>query len=109
MTDAYRRLAADPRARASFDELLDAVRRRAPRLLAAPIDDGRHPGVEALVQLARAADRHIRPATAWGGSPSSWHRAVHDLALHLVGAYPVPVFLGSAWYAVGEPFDEAQR
>jgi PcfJ-like protein len=109
MTDAYRRLAADPPARASFTELLDAVRRLAPQLLAAPIEDGRHPGIEALVQLARAADRHIRPASAWGGSRSSWRRAVHDLALHLVGVYAVPVFLGSAWYAVGGPFDEAQR
>src|SRR5215212_148742 len=87
ISDAFARLGAEARPRASFIALLDAARRRGRRLLAAPLIDGRHPGVEALLQLARAADAHLRPAAGWNGSAASWRRAVHELASHLLGAY----------------------
>ncbi len=106
---AFARLTADPRARAVFVELLDVARRRARRLFEAPFDGPRHPAVDALVQLARASDCHIRPPSSWDGSVASWRPVVHDLARHLVGVYRVPAVLGGAWYAVDEVTAEAQR
>jgi hypothetical protein len=51
---AYARLAANVLATATFHELLQCVRRRAPRLLGAPAVNG-HPGVEALVSICRGS------------------------------------------------------
>jgi hypothetical protein len=106
---AFARLGAEPRTRDVFGELLDVARRRGPRLFDAPCADGHHPGVDALVRLAAAADLHRRHASTWEGSGGSWHRTVHDLALHLVGRYPIPAFLGGAWTAVDARAGEAQR
>jgi hypothetical protein len=106
---AFARLQGDPPARAAFGALLDVVRRRARRLFEAPVVDARHAGVEALVQLALVADRHIRPPSAWSGSTASWRPAVLALARHLVGVYPVPAFLGAAWYAGDRESGDAQR
>lgn len=109
ISGAFARLAAQPRTRSVFGELLDVARRRGRRLLDAPCADGRHPGVEALVRLAGAADRHRRRSFTWAGSAASWHRTVHDLAQHLVGRYPVPAFLGGAWSADDDRAGDAQR
>ena len=106
---AFARLDADPRARAVFVELLDVARRRARRLFDAPLGGTRHPAVDALVQLAKASDHHIRAPSAWPGSVASWRPAVHDLARHLVGVYRVPALLGAAWYAADEATADAQR
>jgi hypothetical protein len=106
---AFARLELDPRARAIFVELLGLARRRARRIFEAPVDGARHPGVDALVHLAGAADHHIRRPSAWTGSAASWRPAVHALAGHLVGAYPVPAFLGNAWHTADERSADAQR
>lgn len=106
---AYARLAADVAAAAGFDELLQCARKRAPRLLEAPVLDGRHPGVEALVNLSRFGKAHIRSATDWTGTISSWRLAVSSLAHHLVCKYEVPMFLTSSWYATEDAAEDKKR
>jgi hypothetical protein len=105
---AYARLAGEP-AREVFDQLLQATRARAPRILEAPVRAAGHAGVEALVQLARIAPSFRCSAEDWGGSGASWQGGVHTLAQHLLCAHPVPAFLGAAWYATDDPFADAKR
>jgi hypothetical protein len=50
---ACNRLASDPPSFAMFQELLICARTRAPRLFEAPVNNGRHLGVDALLHLAR--------------------------------------------------------
>ena len=99
ISQAYARLATDPRACATLTELLHRVRTRSVRLLAAPVIAGRHPGVEALFNLSRFATAHVRPVADWSGSEACWQGAVSSLAQHLVGRHVVPRFLAAAWYA----------
>ena len=106
---AFVRLAADESARACFAELLACVRVRAPRLLEAPVVDGRHHGIEALVNLAGFRDAHIRTIATWSGSDQSWRAVVNSLAQHLITKYRVPVFLAAAWYATDDVFGERKR
>jgi hypothetical protein len=89
--------------------LLYYVRNRAARLLEAPVLDGHHPGVEALVNLSRFGSAHIRPATDWMGTTSSWRLAVSSLAHHLVCKYNVPVFLASSWYSTEDATADDKR
>jgi hypothetical protein len=105
---AYRRLACDARALARFEALLSRVRAFAPRQLEAPVRNDRHPGVEALVRLARATGATVRTAASWPGSALSWQGAVHSLAQHLLCRYRVPAFLGAAWSA-HDAFADAKR
>jgi hypothetical protein len=109
ISQAYRRLGADRRSRSTFERLLGCVRIRAPRLLDAPPLDGRHAGVEALINLARFAEAHVREPASWTGSTASWRGAVRSLAQHLAGRYPVPGFLSAAWYATDDRYAEAKR
>jgi len=109
ISEAFVRLATHSRARSTLSELLHCVRAHASRLLAAPVVHGRHPGVEALVNLARFERAHIRTPAPWPGSDGSWRPAVRGLAQHLVGKHPVPPFLASAWYAVDDPNAEKKR
>jgi hypothetical protein len=74
-------------------------------LFAAQILGGRHPGVDALVHLARYRRAHIRSVGDWSGSSSSWRAAVCSLAHHLICEYKVPAFLASCWYANGSAAD----
>jgi hypothetical protein len=106
---AYTRLATDALAVAKFNELLRCVRNRAARLLEAPVLNGHHPGVEALVNLSRFGSAHIRPAAEWPGTTSSWRLAVWSLARHLVGKYEVPVFLASSWYSTEDAAADKKR
>jgi PcfJ-like protein len=103
---AYARLVMDRSAVAKFHELLHVARGRAARLLEAPILDGLHPGVEALVNLSRFKSAHIRPATDWLGTTSSWRPAVSLLARHLICKYEVPAFLATSWYATDSAADK---
>jgi len=109
LSQAYARLAADSHASATFDALLHCVRMRAPRLLDAPITFGHHPGVDALVNLSRVRDAHIRPVGVWPGTSASWRVAVWTLAHHLVCDYAVPRFLAAAWYATDDACAEKKR
>jgi hypothetical protein len=109
ISQAYTRLAADARARATFEELLRCIRDRSPRLLDVPAIDGRQLGVEALVNLARFADAHVRPIADWAGSSASWRGAVNSIAQHLLTEYRIPAFLSSAWYATDDRYAEAKR
>jgi hypothetical protein len=102
---AYARLATDTLCVATFHELLQCTRNRAARLLDAPIQNGHHAGIEALVNLSRFRIAHIRPAAEWSGTKSSWRPAVSSLAHHLVGKYEVPFFLASSWYATDSAAD----
>lgn len=92
-------LAPDPRAFTKFQELLICARRRAPRVFDARVANGRHPGIDALVHLARFRGTHIRSVSDWEGTTSSWRPAVSSLAHHLTCRYRVPAFMASVWYA----------
>jgi hypothetical protein len=109
ISHAYVRLGADVHARAAFSELLDCVRHRSPGLLGAPVVDGRHWGVEALLNLARFADAYVRSAEDWLGSPASWPGGVNSLAQHLLSRYRIPAFLSAAWYATDDRYADAKR
>ena len=109
ISNAYSRLASGPRARATFDALLRAVRNRSPGLLDGPVTDDCHLGVEALVNLARFADAHVRTVADWTGSPHSWRGAVNALADHLLGRFRIPAFLSAAWYATDDEYGDAKR
>jgi len=88
--------------------MLTYSRKRAPRLFEAPVSDGRHFGVDALVNLARFRAAHIRPAIEWAGTSSSWRLAVSSMAHHLICDYKVPVFLASTWYAADSDADKTR-
>jgi hypothetical protein len=100
---ACSQLSANPPAFEKFHALLQLAWERAPRLFEAPVVDGRHLGVEALLNLSRFRDAHIRPADKWVGSSSSWCPTVSALAHHLICSYSVPVFLASSWYSTDAP------
>jgi hypothetical protein len=106
---AFVRLAADESARECFAELLQYVRSHAPRLLEAPVVDGRHYGIEALVNLAQFRSAHIRTIATWSGCDRSWRAVVNSLAQHLITKYRVPVFLAAAWYATDGAFGNRKR
>lgn len=97
ISQAYSRLVADSLARRTFSELLGCVRERSARILGAPFVDGHHFGVEALFNLSRFADAHVRSIASWSGSGASWRAAVRSLAQHLLGQYNIPGFLSAAW------------
>jgi len=106
---AYARLEGDAAAAGTFHELLLCVRDRAVGLLEAPVLTGNHPGVEALIHLARFGSAHIRPMGDWAGSVSSWRPAVASLAHYLICKYHVPAFLASSWYAAQDAFADTTR
>ena len=105
---ACAQLASDPLTYEKFHELLSCARQRAPRLFEAPVADGRHLGVDVLVNLSRFRSAHIRSAIDWGGTSSSWRPAISALARHLVCDYEVPLFLASSWYA-SDPAGDKKR
>ena len=109
ISHAYARLAPNVSATENFRELLYYVRNRAVRLLEAPVFDGHHPGVEAVVNLSRFGSAHIRPAAGWSGTASSWRLAVSSLAHHLICKYDVPVFLASSWYSTEDADADKKR
>ena len=106
---AYEQLAFDPPVLEKFHEMLRCVRKRAPRLFEAPVFNGHHLGVDALVNLARFRGAHIRSAMDWEGTSSSWRPAVSSLAHHLICEYKVPMFLASSWYATDSAADKKRR
>ncbi|HKY20372.1 MAG TPA: PcfJ domain-containing protein [Vicinamibacterales bacterium] len=109
ISQAYARVAASTRASATFRALLHGVRNRAPRLLDAPVVNGHHSGVDALVNLSRFRWAHIRAVGDWQGTSASWRPAVYSLAQHLIGRYTVPAFLAASWYAVDDVYAEKKR
>jgi hypothetical protein len=92
-------LASDLLTFTKFQELLVCARRQAPRLFEAPVTNGRHLGVDALLHLVRFQSAHIRPMVDWTGTPSSWRQAVWSLAHHLTSDYKIPAFMASVWHA----------
>jgi hypothetical protein len=109
ISQAYSRLATDSLACATLTELLHCVRQRASRILAAPIVNGRHPGVEALINLSRYAAAHVRTIGDWPGSTAAWRGAISSLAQHLIARYTEPPFLAAAWYRADDPCGERTR
>lgn len=102
---ACAQLALDPPVSNKFQEILHCARQRSARLFEAPVVNGRHLGIDALVHLSRFRSAHIRRATDWVGTTSSWRPAVWSLAHHLVCEYRVPAFLASSWYATDSTAD----
>ena len=97
---ACERLASDPNTFEKFQELLICARRQAPRLFESPLTAiGHHPGVDALINLARFRASHIRSVKTWRGETGSWRTAVASLVHHLTCSYPIPRFMVSVWYA----------
>jgi len=97
---AYIRLAQHQPELEKFHQLLQVVRQRTPRLFDAPVCNGHHLGVEALVHLSRYRNWHIRPISDWEGTNASWRPVVSMLADRLICRYKLPVFLSSSWYAI---------
>ncbi len=102
---AYTELASDPPAFIKFQEILTCARERSSRLFEAPVCEGRHLGVDALVNLSRFRSAHIRSLNDWAGTSESWRPAVACLAHHLICDYKVPVFLASSWYGADAAAD----
>jgi hypothetical protein len=96
---ACAQLASDPPTFKKFQEMLTCARKLAPRLFEAPVSDGHHLGIEALLNLSRFRGAHIRSAIDWAGTSSSWRPAVSSLAHHLICDYKVPLFLAPCWYS----------
>lgn len=97
---ACERLGSDPHTFEKFQELLICARRQAPRIFEAPLTAvSHHPGVDALVHLARFRATHIRSLRTWQGETGSWRTAVASLVHHLTCSYPIPRFMVSVWYA----------
>lgn len=97
---ACERLASDPHTFEKFQELLICARGRAPRLFESPVSAvGQHPGVDALINLARFRAFHIRSVKTWQGEMGSWRTAIASLVDHLTCSYPIPRFMVSVWYA----------
>lgn len=109
ISQAYARLASDAIAQATFDALLYGARNRATRVLDAPVVNGHHPGVEALVNLSRFRWAHARAVADWPGTSASWRPAVCSLVQHSIGKYTVPAFLAASWYATDDPYAEKKR
>ncbi len=107
ISEAYSRLASD--ASATFRELLRCTRDRGTRILDAPVVNGRHQGIEALANLSRFRNAHVRRVSNWCGTSASWHRAVASLAQHLTCPYVIPVFLGASWHAAEGDYAERKR
>src|ERR1700723_2262854 len=103
---AFAQLAFDPLALGKFRQLLLCARKRAVRLFEAPVFNGRHPGVDALVHLSRFRGAHIRRVSEWEGATGSWRAGDASLAHHLVCEYRVPMFLASSWYATDAAGDQ---
>ena len=109
ISQAYVRLAANAFVSATFGELLHCARDRARRLLDAPVVNGHHPGIEALVNLARFRSAHVRKMADWPGTPARWRVCVSSLAEHLVCKYAMPRFLSTSWYATDTAYAESTR
>lgn len=93
-------LASDSNIFKKFQELLIGARRAAPRLFESPVPaGGHHPGVDALVYLARCRAMHIRSIATWEGTTASWRPAIASLVHHLTCSYRIPAFMASVWYA----------
>ena len=97
---------SDPLTFKKFQEMLTCARKGAPRLFEAPVSEGHHLGIEALVNLSRFRSAHIRPAIHWTGTSSSWRPAVSSLAHHLICEYRVPAFLAASWHTTDSAADK---
>ena len=101
ISQAYVRLRMDACARSRFADLLHCVRSHAPRFHEARVENGRHPAIEGLVNLARFGQAHLRPAGGWAGSTGSWHAVTASLAQHLLGRYGCQLLASRvAWHHV---------
>ena len=109
ISQAYARLATDAIATATFHELLHCAWKRSRWLLDAPVVNGHHSGVEALVNLSRFTWAHISPVADWPGTSASWRPAVCSLARHLTCKYALPTFLAASWYATDDVYAEKKR
>lgn len=105
---AWAQLACDPPSLRKFQELLATSRTRASRIFEAPIVNGHHLGVDALVNLSRFHAAHIRPASTFAGTASSWRLVVATLSHHILCKYQIPLFLTSCWYAA-DPLADKKR
>ncbi len=73
--NAFAQLASDPPVLEKFHEMLHCARKRAVRLFEAPIVNGRHLDVDALINLSRFRTAHIRPTIDWVRTSSSWRHS----------------------------------
>ena len=100
VSHAYACLAGEERA--SFTELLDAVRRRTTVRMCPPV-------VAALHNVARFAPHHVRPLAEWKGGGGAMYPVVHALVQHLLAVHEVPRFLASVWYGDASASADVKR
>lgn len=96
-------LAARPALHTAFLRLLTAARARSELLRELPpARRGHYAQLEALRNLAGHHRQFTGDPLAWTGAPGRHPLAIIDaLARHLVGRYPTPRFLASAWFGGG--------
>jgi hypothetical protein len=103
---SFAKLAKRPSAISALKRLLQAVWQRSDLL---QIDRHRcvRESIEALHNLSLHARAFVRKPESWPGCSGRPRAVVSSLAAHLLGAYPMPAFLGSVWF--GDQSAEARR
>lgn len=71
--------------------------------------DGGAAAVQAIVNLARFHAWHRAEVEGWKGGRGHPVALVHSLAQHLMGRYPVPRMLASAWFGDDSPRRDEER
>ena len=93
----------DPKKRKQLEELLLHVNKHGDFLFERiTLGDHIFHYVEALIQLNYRRDRWIRPLKDWKPGIRNRQRQFASLARHLLAKYPVPNFMDSAWFRMGE-------
>jgi hypothetical protein len=89
---------ARPSTRLAFANLLNRVREKSSLLR--PTGDGTQQllALEALRNIARQHEQHLRCASLWDGGEASVHTLVHGLASHLFGRYAISRIFGQVWF-----------
>ncbi|MDC0717441.1 PcfJ domain-containing protein [Nannocystis bainbridge] len=71
--------------------------------------DGGAAAVQAIVNLARFHEWHGAPVETWQGGRGHPKALIHSLAQHLLGRYPVPRMMASAWFGDDSPDRDEER
>ncbi|WP_143140297.1 PcfJ domain-containing protein [Nannocystis exedens] len=103
MSLGYSLLRADPAAQEAFARVLWTASERSNLL------DGGVGAVEAIVNLARFHAWHRAEVEGWKGGRGHPMALVHSLAQHLMGRYPAPRMLASAWFGDDSPGRDEER
>lgn len=103
VSDGFAALVDDPAAQEMFARVLWAAGERS-NLLQHGVA-----AVQAVLNLARFHAWHHAPVETWRGGQGHAKLLIHSLAQHLMGRYPVPRVLASAWFGDDSPPCDEER